>query len=61
MPLSSSVMGQMMARFCNFYSLRKVNIWLKEAQNSTISFTIITQKANQQYRETVISPLQMNG
>ena len=30
MPLTSLVMGQMMARFRNFYSLQKVNIWLKK-------------------------------
>ena len=30
MPLTSSVMGQMMARFRNFNSLQKVKIWLKK-------------------------------
>ena len=30
MPLTSSVMGQMMARFGNFYSLKIVKIWVKK-------------------------------
>ena len=38
MLLTSSVMGQMMARFRNFYSLQKVKIWLKKAPNSAICF-----------------------
>ena len=38
MPLTSSVMGQMMARFRNFYSLQKVKIWLKKGVKKLNAF-----------------------
>ena len=32
MPLTSSVVWQMMARFCNFYNVKKVETWFKKGQ-----------------------------
>ena len=38
MALTSSVMGQMTARFRNFYSLSKVKIWLKKGAKNLNAF-----------------------